>query len=286
MVKHLGIIGYPLAHSISPAFQQAALDDYGLPVRYEAWPTAPEALRERVGSLRGADYLGANVTIPHKEQVAQMVDTVDSWAQAVGAVNTIVKTGRDLVGYNTDADGFLRSLREDLGFEPRGGSVLVLGAGGAARAAVFGLAREGVAGVTIANRTLDRAQSLAAEVTNSVAEAGAVALDDESAVRRAAAGAQLIVNATSMGMRHGEGEGSTPLKADLIPPSALVYDMVYTPRETPLMIEAKKVGARAIGGLSMLVYQGAASFELWTEREAPVQVMFHAAEKALSAQTA
>ncbi len=286
MVKHLGIIGYPLAHSISPAFQQAALDNYGLPVRYEAWPTAPEALRERVGSLRGGDYLGANVTIPHKERVAQMVDSVDSWAQVVGAVNTIVKTGRDLVGYNTDADGFLRSLRKDVGFEPRGGSVLVLGAGGAARAAVFGLAREGVAGMTIANRTLDRAQSLAAEVSDSVAEAGAVALGDESAVRRAAAGAQLIVNATSMGMSHGEGEGSTPLKADLIPPSALVYDMVYTPRETPLMIEAQKVGARAIGGLSMLVYQGAASFELWTEREAPVRVMFHAAEKALSAQTA
>jgi len=281
MDKLLGILGYPLDHSLSPTFQQAALDECGLPVRYEAWPTAPEALPERVRRLRDDEYLGANVTIPHKERVADLVDAVDSWAQTVGAVNTIVKRGRELVGHNTDADGFMRSLKEDARFEPAGKSVLVLGAGGAARAAVFVLAKEGVATITVANRTLSRAESLAAEVRNLVAEAYTAALYDVAAVSRASSAAQLIVNATSMGMKHGEEQESTPLKADLIPPSALVYDMVYTPRETPLLTEARKAGARAIGGLSMLVYQGAASFELWTGREAPVRVMLRAAEQAL-----
>ena len=140
MAKHLGIIGYPLAHSISPAFQQAALDHYGLPARYASWPTPPEGLSDRVNELRGEEYLGANVTIPHKERVRQMLDGVDSWARVVGAVNTIVMKGGELIGHNTDAYGFVRSLKEKAGFEPEDRSVLLLGAGGAARAAAFGLA--------------------------------------------------------------------------------------------------------------------------------------------------
>ena len=282
MSQQIGLIGFPLGHSISPAFQQAALDHYSLPVRYRAWPMPPEKLSDGVNKLRRDDYLGANVTIPHKERVRALLDHSDPWAMVVGAVNTIVKEEQGLVGHNTDAYGFLRGLREAAGFEPRGCTVLLLGAGGAARAASFGLAKEGIASLTIANRTLERARSLADDLRDSITGVAGVPMDMD-ALAEAAAKADLIVNATSVGMSRGDARTQTPLGADLIPPSALVYDMVYTPIETPLLLEARKAGARGLGGLPMLVYQGAASFELWTGREAPIEVMFRAAERALAA---
>ena len=283
MTQQLGIFGYPLAHSVSPAFQQAALDHYSLPVRYHAWPTPPERLADEVGRLRGDEYLGANVTIPHKERVLSLLDGVDDLSSVIGAVNTIAREeGGRLMGHNTDVYGFLTALREQAAFEPQGSSALLLGAGGAARAVAFALAKERVASLTIANRTLDRANRLADEVRTSIASVAAVPLTgaDLGAVTR---GVDLIVNATSVGMGHGPEQGQTPLRAELIPAGALVYDLVYTPSDTPFLLEARKAGARTLGGLSMLVYQGAASFELWTGREAPIEVMFQAAEKALEA---
>jgi shikimate dehydrogenase len=281
MSQQIGLFGYPLGHSISPALQQAALDHYSLPVRYCAWPTPPSKLSVEINKLRRDDYLGANVTIPHKERAGAFLDRIDPWARIVRAVNTIVKDGLELVGHNTDAYGFVRGLREVAGFEPRDRSVLLLGAGGAARAASFGLAEEAIASLTIANRTPERARSLADDVRDSIASVAAVPLE-KFALAEAAAKADLIVNATSMGMSRGDARTQTPLRADLIPPSALVYDMVYTPTETPLLLEARKAGARGLGGLPMLVYQGAASFELWTGREAPIEVMFRAAKRALA----
>ena len=285
MTRQIAILGYPLAHSISPAFQQAALDYYGLDVRYQPWPVPPNALLDEVRRLRGDEYLGANVTIPHKESVLSMMDAVDPSARLMGAVNTIVEEGDKLVGHNTDSNGFIGSLKEKAGFEPKGRAALLLGAGGAARAAAFGLAREGVSSLTIANRTWRRARVLADGLRDLGAHVEAVPLDEDG-LGRVMPGVDLIVNATSLGMRHGDGENRTPLRAEQIPASSLVYDMVYTPAETPLMVEARKVGARAIGGLWMLVFQGAASFELWTGRTAPVDVMYRAAEGALTARSA
>ena len=282
MTQQIGLFGYPLAHSISPAFQQAALDYYSLPVRYQAWPTPPERLPEEVNNLRRDEYAGSNVTIPYKERVRDLLDCCDPWASEVGAVNTIAKEGRKLVGYNTDTYGFLRGLRDHAGFEPQGKSVLLLGAGGAAKAASFGLAKEGIASLVIANRTLERARSLMDALRGSVPTVAA-ALLDEAAVAKVLPGVDLIVNATPMGMSHGAARGRTPLPAHLIPAGALVYDMVYTSHETPLLLEARKAGARTLNGLPMLIYQGAACFELWTGREAPITVMFRAAERALSA---
>ena len=282
MTQLVGIFGYPLSHSISPAFQQAAFDYHSLSVQYHAWPTPPEQLGNGVNKLRGDEYLGANVTVPHKEQVIAHLDDIDSWASLVGAVNTIVREGRRLVGYNTDAHGFVKSLREMGDFEPEGKRVLLLGAGGAARAAAFGLAKENVALLTIANRTVERAQSLADDVRGSAHDVEAIALADV-ALERAAASADLIVNSTSIGMRHGPAEGETPLQGQLIPPGALVYDMVYNPAETPLMAQARNAHARTLGGLPMLIYQGAAAFERWTGKDAPLEVMFRAGEKALAA---
>ena len=161
MKQQIALFGYPLSHSISPAFQQAALDSLSIEASYTARPTPPEELASEVDKLRADDHLGANVTIPHKELIRQYLDGLDPWAETVGAVNTIVKKDGRLVGHNTDGYGFLRSLEERGGFAPQGKSVLLLGAGGAARAAVFALAERGAGTVLIANRTVERGDALA-----------------------------------------------------------------------------------------------------------------------------
>ena len=285
MAQQLGLFGYPLGHSISPTFQQAALDHYSVPATYAAWPTPPESLRDEVEKLRQEEYLGANLTIPHKETVMGMLDEVDSSAADIGAVNTVVKRDGRMIGYNTDAYGLVRSLKDEAGFDPRGKAVVLLGAGGAARAAAYGLAKEGAASLTIANRTEERARSLAEDMRPHLRATAAVGLD-QAALSQVCANADLIVNATPMGMRGGPAEDESPLRSALIPQSALVYDMVYTPAVTHLMKEAVLAGAQTLGGLAMLVYQGAASFELWTGKAAPVGVMMSAAEDALAARAA
>ena len=282
--KHrLVLIGYPLGHSLSPVFQQAALGHLELAAEYTTMPVPPERLAEALDRLHGDEFLGANVTIPHKEAALGHLDAIDPWASSIGAVNTIVKHGPKLKGHNTDAYGFITSLKEKAGFDPKGASALLLGAGGAARAAAFALAREGVASLTIGNRTLGRAKSLADEIANGVGAVCAVAMPDP-ALTAAVHNVDLIVNATSIGMKHSPEEGGAPIEAALIRPGTLVYDMVYTPAETPLLAEAKKAGASTLGGLWMLVLQGAAAFELWTGKSPPVDVMYRAAQDALASQ--
>ena len=286
MVTGVGIIGYPIRHSISPVFQQAALDHHSLDVTYRAWEVTPEGLGGFISKLRQADALGINVTVPHKEAVIPYLDEVDGWAADAGAVNTIHKDGDALVGHNTDGTGFIRALEGEAGFAPRGRRVLIIGAGGSARAVALALARSGVASITIANRTLRRAGDLAHAVSGlgtspgqgPMPEVRAVSLDE---IGEAASSGDLIVNCTTLGMRHGPAEAGTALKADHIPPGALVYDLVYNPPDTPLLMEARKAGAATLGGLAMLVYQGAAAFEYWTGLEAPVDVMMKAARSAL-----
>ena len=283
MTQRVGIIGHPLAHSISPAMQQAALSHCGLDAVYEAWETPDGSLDDRLRWLRETPGVwGANVTIPHKEAAFRAVDWVDTTAAPIGAVNTIVAKDGQLAGYNTDVAGFLTALGRDAGFDARGKRVLVLGAGGAARAVVAALARAGAAHVTIANRTEPRADELAALAGSWGLAALAVALDDHSLQReRANSPWELIVNATSMGMRHSPSERDLPMAAALIPTGALVYDLVYNPPVTPLLEAAKAAGARTLPGLSMLVYQGAEAFTLWTGIEAPAEVMMEAARQAL-----
>ena len=278
MTRLAGIFGYPLAHSLSPAFQQAAFNHYGLDARYLAWETPPDALAAEVAKLRGGDFIGANVTIPHKQAVMALLDEVDPLAEAIGAVNTIAKRGGRLVGYNTDAHGFMRALKEDAAFEPSGRRALLLGAGGAARAAAFALFHEGIASLVIANRTLERADALAAALSADIVSAISA---DDAALNDAALNADLIVNSTSVGMRHGGAEGQTPLAGGLIPHDAVALDMVYNPQHTPLLAAARSAGARAVGGMPMLIYQGAAAFEMWTGRVAPVEAMFAAGNVAL-----
>ena len=282
MPQRLGIIGHPIGHSISPVFQQAALDAIGFDGTYQAWDVAPDGVGEFVDGLRAPGTLGINVTVPHKEAVIPFLDEVDDWASTAGAVNTIINRGGRLAGHNTDGIGFLRALREGADFEPRGRDVLVLGAGGSARGVVYALARAGVAQMFIANRTLERAQRLAALSIDSGAAAESLELSQAGEAAREVA---LIVNCTSMGMVHGPDETGTPLSAASIPSSVLVNDLVYNPLETPLLREAARAGASTLGGIQMLVYQGAASFEMWTRQDAPVPVMLEAATAAMRART-
>ncbi|MBI2857759.1 MAG: shikimate dehydrogenase [Chloroflexi bacterium] len=287
MKRYVPIIGYPLGHSISPVFQQAAFDHLGLDIEYEAWETDPLHLGEAVGQLRYERNLGANITIPYKEEVLNFLDELEETAADIGAVNTIVKEDSVLIGHNTDVTGFLRALEQDGQFEPRGKQAVVIGAGGAARAVCHALLSAGVVMITITNRSPERAEALADSLRQKIADRALSARVDVVPLEKKGAGpaferASLLVNCTPMGLKHSRQEKASPLAADQIPGHLLVYDLVYNPVETPLLVEAAAAGARTLGGLPMLVYQGAAAFQLWTGKEAPLQVMFAAAREALA----
>ena len=285
-MRYVGIIGYPLGHSLSPAFQQAAFDALGLDFRYETWETPPQGLPDLVSRLRGSDYAGANVTVPHKEAVIHFMDSLDDVVLAAGAVNTIVRKDDRLAGYNTDVTGFQRALREGAGFDIGGRRAVVLGAGGAARAVVLALIQDGAAAVTVMNRTASRAQQLAADLVPLAGSCAlrAIALGPDLAASLSEA--QLLVNCTSVGMKGTEAEDEIPVDPALIGSQHLVVDLVNRPRETRLLSEARARGAATLDGLPMLIYQGADSFRMWTGQEPSVAVMFEAARKALASDSA
>ena len=278
-MKKSGILGCPLGHSISPCFQNAAFTNLGIEATYEAWPVVMAELPERIQNLRESDFLGANVTIPYKELVIPLLDEIDDWALKIGSVNTIVNEAGLLIGYNTDTVGFLRAISEYGNYEPSGRDVLLIGAGGAARAAAHALMEAGVKTLWIANRTYDRVKRLADELLE-IGEVKPIGLDGPE-FRKSAASVSLIVNSTSLGMKHTPEAHINPLEGLNIGSSTLVTDMVYNPLDTPMLTDAENRGCRILSGLPMLVLQGAASFELWTGEGAPVDVMFSAARQAL-----
>ena len=292
MSKYVGLIGYPIKHSISPFFQQAALDYYQLDIHYEAWETDPTQLKGMVNSLREPQNIGANVTVPYKETVLPLLDEVDDLASLIGAVNTIVKKNDRLLGFNTDACGFIESLEEEGHFDPEGKQVFILGAGGVARAVCFSLVQRKVSTLAITDGIYERASLLAEDLTSYTKSAspGSKGLKtDISSFQwedlnsaRALSKCDLIVHCTTIGMKDSPQEGQSPLSFEVIPKKVLVYDVVYNPWPTPLLRIAQEAGANILGGLPMLVYQGAASFKLWTGREAPVDIMFYRAKEALT----
>ncbi len=277
MTLRLGIIGHPVAHSLSPAFQQAAFDACGIDARYERWDTPPATLADRVRSLRAPDVLGANVTIPHKEAVLPLLDELDPFARLVGAVNVIlIREGR-LSGWNTDGPGFLRALRDSAAFEPAGRRFLVVGAGGAARGIAFALAEAGAAEVAVWNRSPVRAEALVSDLRRAFPAASCEILPELTGLR----GFDAVVNCTSVGMEGSGSEGQLPFDPNETELHCLIVDIVYKPEVTPLLRAAEAAGRRVLGGLPMLVYQGALAFELWTGKPAPLDVMFAAARAAL-----
>jgi shikimate dehydrogenase len=292
MSRYIGLIGYPLKHSISPYFQQAALDYYRLDIRYEAWETSPAQLQDRVNDLRKPQNVGANVTVPYKEAVLPLVDEVDELAGSIGAVNTIVKKDDRLLGFNTDAYGFIEALDKEGHFDPAGKRVVILGAGGVARAVGFVLVQRKVASLAITDGIFERASALAENLVRYIKGASASSGDLEPDITafkwqnlssvRTFDNCDLIVHCTTIGMKDSPQEGQSPLNLEVIPKNVLVYDVVYNPWLTPLLRLAQKAGANILGGLPMLVYQGAASFKLWTGRKASVDIMFNKAKEILT----
>ena len=319
----VGLIGWPVAHSVSPAMHNAAFVELGLNWRYVPLPVPPGHLEAAVRGLVALGFRGANVTVPHKQATLHALQApilssnptgqspgdsaLASDAGALGAVNTIVvrrgedksrvegeghdETGgeeRGIVvrGYNTDATGFAGAL-EHGGFRPEGASAVVVGAGGAARAVVWGLAEAGAASMTVLNRTPDRAENLVADLRAALhdpppPEIQACPLTRDSLIDATRA-AQLLVNATPVGMWPSLDGSIWPDRVPM-PSDLTVFDLVYNPLETRLQRQAGASGARAIGGLDMLVRQGALALELWTGCDAPYQIMRIACQRALEAQ--
>ena len=285
----VGLIGWPLGHSVSPAMHNAAFQALGLDGRYEALPVPPEQVGDLVRSLHARGFRGVNVTIPYKQAVMPLMDELSEAAQRIGAVNTIVvePDGR-LRGDNTDWLGFLHPL-DERGFDLAGRSVLLLGAGGAARAVVYALVQRNIARLAIWNRNLDRAAELArhaAALDSSLTTGNRPGGIDNSQLsippgRFPVVNADLIVNTTPIGMwPHGD---ESPWPAELsFPRSGLVYDLVYRPERTLFLRQAEVAGCPVQGGLEMLIVQGAVAFELWTGQKPPLDMMRAAARAALA----
>ncbi len=275
------VIGWPLGHTLSPVMHQAALDELGLDAAYTALPTPPGSEDDRFQDVRTGRLAGLNVTIPHKLAAFRAMDRLTPAAQRTGAVNTVIRDGQHLLGDNTDPYGFSEALRQFGNFDPAGASVVVLGAGGAARAAVIALLDAGARRILIANRTPARAHQLVQDLQPpNDTPIESCALTDARLPQRLA-DAQLLVNTTSVGMADGPAPAASPVPPGWLHPNLFVYDIVYRPAVTPLLAAAQQCGAPTLGGLEMLVMQGAASLQQWTGRPAPARTMLTAARTAL-----
>jgi len=283
----VGLMGWPVEHSLSPAMHNAAFDALGLDWCYVPLPVPPGRVEFAVRGLVALGFRGANVTVPHKEAVLSVLDRIDTDARQIGAVNTIVidrESDRQAVvrGYNTDESGVVAALRHG-GCEPETErSAVVVGAGGAARAVVSSLLRAGVGEIVVLNRTYARAEALVSDlrpIAVSDSRLRAVQLTPESLIWSVRT-AGLLVNATTVGM-WPRADASIWPDSPPIPKHLIVFDLVYNPPKTRLLRQAEASGARGIDGLGMLVAQGAQAFELWTGRNAPHEVMRAACEKAL-----
>lgn len=268
----VGVIGDPIAHSLSPALHQPALDQLGIPAVYERWHTPAAEVEARFQFLRQPGTLGANVTVPHKLAALRLVDEASAAAERAGAVNTVVNRDGRLFGDNTDIHGFAVAVREVLD-GPMPQQAVVLGAGGAARAVVLALESLGVAEIVVVNRHEERARRLAANLAPApVRGAGSDAVDWGPLL----SGCGLLINSTSLGWHPGESPIDLALLSRL-PGEAVVADLTY--RDTDLLLAAAQRSLRTLDGLPMLVHQGAHAFELFTGYPAPVAVMLEAARQ-------
>ena len=270
-----GVFGDPVKHSKSPVMHNRAFRELGLNGAYAAFHVRADQLKEAVQGIRALRFRGVNVTIPHKVAVMAYLDDIDDDARAIGAVNTIVNDGGRLIGYNTDGIGYVRSLKEELGLTVRGKTVLLLGAGGAARGVAYALAKEGAGAVWIANRTVEKAVELAKAI-RPLTETRGMGYDEIGAV---ASEVDLVVHNTSVGMHPNVDD--VLIDTSWFHERLTVSDLIYNPLKTRLLREAAARGARTHSGLGMFVYQGAYAFEYWTGRPAPVEAMRDAVLRSL-----
>jgi shikimate dehydrogenase len=274
----LGVLGDPVAHSLSPQMQNAALQACNIKMQYARFHILPNELKDALKMAGELDFVGLNLTVPHKIPTAGYLHELDESAQRVGAVNGIAISKDKMRGFNTDGRGFSRAIREEFSVDLRDLRVLVLGCGGAARAIALQCARENCERLVVANRTIEKAKALAEELRNffagpkvlgPVARLQAIPWE-EAAFRFQIANLDLIVNATPIGLNRAD---ASPLPARLLAPHLMIYDTVYSNHRTPFVSAALEAGARAANGLSMLLHQGALAFEIWFGRDAPVEPM-------------
>ena len=275
----LAVIGDPVAHSRSPGFHNAALSSCGIRAQYARLHVPPECFSKVLRALPRAGFLGANVTIPHKAAALANVDEADAYARASGSVNTVVVNGERLLGFNTDGPGLVRAIREEFSVDLRDLRVVLLGAGGGAgRAIAVQCAMERCERLVLVNRTLEKIQPLATELApyfqteklSGPAERIAAIPFDEDVLRRELENADILINATSLGMKRTDPPVIPP---NLLTANLLVYDTVYAGGTSSLLEDAAAAGARCANGLGMLLHQGALSFEIWFNRSAPLEEM-------------
>jgi len=264
----MGVFGFPVEHSLSPAMHNAAIRALGLDYVYVPFSVPPENIPAAVEGIRALGIVGVNVTIPHKQSIIPFVDELEDDARMIGSVNTIVNKDGKLVGSSTDGEGFLRSLAE-VGFNVSGCKAVVLGAGGAGRAVSFALARSD-AGVTVVDEVGERASALAEDISSRFGQNSAKSAEIDD-LGEYVSRANLLVNCTPVGM--SPNFDRSPVPQSMLRRGLAVYDLVYTPLRTKLLRDAESVGALAISGVKMLVYQGALSFEKWTGVSPPIDVM-------------
>lgn len=275
----LSVLGDPVSHSKSPHFQNAALRSCAIEAQYVKIHTRPDELTAALRALPSAGFLGANVTIPHKAGALATVDEADDYARLAGAANTVAVDGEKLIGFNTDGPGLLRALRDEFYADLRDLRVMLLGAGGGAgRAIALQCALEGCERLVLVNRTFEKASSLARELSSYFRSDRLVGPGErleaiphqERALREQLAKTDIVINATSVGMKRTD---PALIPSGLLTPNLMVYDTVYGTGKTRLIEDAEAAGARAANGLSMLLHQGALSFEIWFGRAAPLDIM-------------
>ena len=278
-LKVVGIIGDPVSHSLSPQMQNAAFKRLKLKWTYLPFHVRDVEMESFLSRVREGEMEGFNVTIPHKETIMPYLDHISPEARAIGAVNTVVREGKKLKGYNTDASGYLRSLKEEVHFNPKGKNIVVLGAGGAARAVVYVLAFAGAKNIFIQNRTRSRALKLAKDFKGQFLKTTKIRTVQSSARhlwRDIFSETDLVINATSLGLVSKQAQAEDHrllLPFEALPKKAIVSDLVYRPLMTPFLKLVEQKGVKTHSGLGMLLYQGAQAFSLWTGKAAPIAVM-------------
>lgn len=275
--KIFGIFGYPVEHTFSPRMHNAGFTKLGIDACYVPFSVHPDRLAEAVKAVLPLGLRGLNITVPHKEKVMPFLDDLSEEAGLIGAVNTIEAREGRLIGHNTDGRGFIRSLQELAKFDPRGKRFLIIGAGGAGRAVGFSLAISGVRRIFLRDMDAQKAGMLVNDIRDKTGVI--VEMVPEEEIEASAAEADCLINATPLGLK---GSDLLPIRKEFIQRKHLVYDLVYNPPETRLLRAAKARGARGLGGLGMLLYQGIIAFEIWTGKKAPVRVMRSALSRQIS----
>lgn len=269
-----GLFGYPVEHSFSPAMHNEAFRHLGLNWVYLPFLVHAANLKQAVDSICSLNMAGVNVTVPHKQRVLPFLDELEPAAELIGAVNTIVNNNGKLIGYNTDGRGFVQSLASEANFQPRGKRVILIGAGGAARAVAVQLALAGVTALEITNRNQEKAAALAGQINQAVATTVNTIPWQGKGLEQSVAGADLVVQATSLGLAPYVDQ-VPPFPFHVLTPQHLVCDLIYNPGQTRFLREAAAQGSRTMNGLGMLLYQGVLAFQLWTGLRAPVEIMRH-----------